>query len=95
MFSYVRKRLSTIEASVLAGIGLFGAALWLFLSFAGAVVEGETTAWDRRLLLALRNAADPAMQCLSSTSSMESRAPSAEAGFAGRERRQASASYAT
>jgi undecaprenyl-diphosphatase len=42
-------------------IGLLGAALWLFIAIAGEVMEGETTAWDRRLLLALRNAADPAM----------------------------------
>jgi len=61
MFSSIRTRLSTVEASVLAAIGLLGASLWLFISIAGAVVEGETTAWDRRLLLALRNAADPAM----------------------------------
>jgi undecaprenyl-diphosphatase len=57
----VRNRLSTVEASALAGIGLVGASLWLFISIAGEVVEGETTAWDRRLLLALRSAADPAM----------------------------------
>jgi undecaprenyl-diphosphatase len=57
---HVRKRLSTVEASALAAIGLIGASLWLFISIAGAVVEGETTAWDRRLLLALRSAADPA-----------------------------------
>jgi undecaprenyl-diphosphatase len=61
MLTYIRKRLSTVEASALAAIGLLGASLWLFLSIAGAVVEGETTAWDRRLLLALRNAADPAI----------------------------------
>jgi undecaprenyl-diphosphatase len=60
VFSHVRKRLSTVEASALAAIGLIGASLWLFISIAGAVVEGETTAWDRRLLLALRSAADPA-----------------------------------
>ena len=57
----MRKRLSTVEASALAGIGLLGGSLWLFISIAGAVVEGETTAWDRKLLLALRSAADPAM----------------------------------
>jgi undecaprenyl-diphosphatase len=61
MISYLRKRLSTVEASALAAIGLLGASLWLFLSIAGAVVEGETTAWDRRLLLVLRNAVDPAI----------------------------------
>ena len=40
---------------------MLGAALWLFIEIAGEVLEGETSAWDRRLLLALRNAADPAM----------------------------------
>ena len=55
------KRLPVVEASVLAAIGLLGAALWLFIEIAGEVREGETAAWDRRLLLALRNAADPAM----------------------------------
>jgi undecaprenyl-diphosphatase len=60
-FASIRKRISTVEASPLAAIGLLGAALWLFLTIAEAVVEGETSAWDRRLLLALRNAVDPAM----------------------------------
>jgi undecaprenyl-diphosphatase len=46
---------------VLVPVGLVGAFLWLFISIAGEVMEGETSAWDRRLLLALRNAADPAM----------------------------------
>lgn len=50
-----------VEASALAPIGLLGASLWLFISIAGEVVEGETTAWDRRLLLALRSAADPSV----------------------------------
>jgi undecaprenyl-diphosphatase len=50
-----------LEASVLATIGLIGASLWLFISIAGEVVEGETSAWDRRVLLALRSAADPAV----------------------------------
>ena len=59
--SELRKRLATVEASALVAIGLIGASLWLFISIAGEVVEGETTAWDRRLLLALRSAADPAM----------------------------------
>ena len=59
--SRIRKRLSSVEASALVGMGLVGAALWLFLAIADEVVEGETTALDSRLLLALRNAADPAM----------------------------------
>jgi undecaprenyl-diphosphatase len=61
LLASIRKRISTVEASPLAAIGLLGAALWLFLTIAEAVVEGETAAWDRRLLLALRNAVDPAM----------------------------------
>ena len=56
-----RKRLPIVEASALAGIGLVGASVWLFISIAGEVMEGETAAWDRRLLLALRSAADPAL----------------------------------
>jgi undecaprenyl-diphosphatase len=61
IYSDIRKRLSSVEVSGLAVIGLLGASLWLFISIAGEVMEGETSAWDRRLLLALRNAADPAM----------------------------------
>jgi len=61
LYSRIRKRLPAIEASALASIGLIGAALWLFISIAGEVVEGETGAWDRRLLLALRSATDPAL----------------------------------
>jgi undecaprenyl-diphosphatase len=60
-YTYIRKRLSTVEASALAAMGLLGAALWLFLSIAEAVLEGETSTWDRRVLLALRSAVDPAL----------------------------------
>jgi undecaprenyl-diphosphatase len=60
LYSALRKRLSGVEASTLGVVGLLGASLWLFISIAGEVVEGETTAWDRRLLLALRSDADPA-----------------------------------
>jgi undecaprenyl-diphosphatase len=61
LYSSIRKRLPVVEASALATIGLLGASLWLFISIAGEVLEGETSAWDRRLLLALRSAADPAL----------------------------------
>jgi len=61
LYSKIRKRLPALEASALATIGLVGASLWLFISIAGEVLEGETSAWDRRLLLALRSAADPAV----------------------------------
>ncbi|HWJ00705.1 MAG TPA: phosphatase PAP2 family protein [Burkholderiales bacterium] len=60
-YSALRRRLPVVEASVLAVIGLLGALLWLFISIAGEVREGETADWDRRLLLALRSAADPAV----------------------------------
>jgi undecaprenyl-diphosphatase len=60
LYSAIRKRLPAIEASALATIGLVGVSLWLFISIAGEVLEGETGAWDRRVLLALRSAADPA-----------------------------------
>lgn len=60
-YSALHRRLPVVEASVLAVIGLLGALLWLFISIAGEVREGETADWDRRLLLALRSAADPAM----------------------------------
>jgi undecaprenyl-diphosphatase len=45
--------------SMLAAIGIVGAALVAFALIADAVVEGETAAFDRRLLLALRSASDP------------------------------------
>jgi undecaprenyl-diphosphatase len=54
------KRISKVEVSVLAAIGILGASLWLFISIADAVREGETKVWDTKLLLALRSAADPA-----------------------------------
>jgi len=61
LYSRIRKRLPAIEAWALASIRLVGASLWLFISIAGEVVEGETSAWDRRVLLALRSATDPAL----------------------------------
>lgn len=46
------------EWPVLIGlIGVFG-TLWLFIALASDVIEGETHAFDRRILLALRNPAD-------------------------------------
>jgi len=35
-------------------------AVWAFLSLGGEMAEGETLAFDRRILMALRNPADPA-----------------------------------
>lgn len=48
------------ETSLLVALGLLGGSVWLFAAIADAVMEGETKIWDRRLLLALRNATDPA-----------------------------------
>lgn len=42
---------------LLAIVGLAGST-WAFLELAGEVLEGETLAFDKRLLLALRNPAD-------------------------------------
>ena len=41
-------------------IALAGAAIWGFVEIASEVTEGDTEAWDRALLLALRDSADPA-----------------------------------
>ena len=42
--------------------GLIAAGAWLFIVLAEEVVEGETHALDLRLLLALRDPADPHQQ---------------------------------
>jgi undecaprenyl-diphosphatase len=49
-----------LERSVLLSLGAAAGAVWLFVEIADEVLEGESRAWDRRLLLALRSAADPA-----------------------------------
>jgi undecaprenyl-diphosphatase len=46
------------EFAVLAALALAAAALWGFVELAGEVLEGETHAFDERILLALRSAAD-------------------------------------
>jgi undecaprenyl-diphosphatase len=46
------------EFAVLAALALAAAALWGFVELAGEVHEGETHAFDERILLALRNATD-------------------------------------
>jgi undecaprenyl-diphosphatase len=48
------------EAAPLLGLLLAGAALWGFLGLASEVREGDTSALDRAIMLALRNPADPA-----------------------------------
>jgi undecaprenyl-diphosphatase len=47
------------EAALLGAIALAAASLALFAQLTDEVVEGETHAFDRALLLALRNPADP------------------------------------
>jgi undecaprenyl-diphosphatase len=47
------------EFTVLAALALAAAALWGFVELAGEVLEGETRAFDERILLALRSPADP------------------------------------
>jgi undecaprenyl-diphosphatase len=48
-----------IELPVLAALGLGAAAVWAFIELADEVLEGTVDGIDRRLLLALRDAADP------------------------------------
>ncbi|WP_197422675.1 MULTISPECIES: phosphatase PAP2 family protein [unclassified Phenylobacterium] len=47
------------EARVLIGLALAAGALWTFLNLAEEMAEGEIDAVDRRLILMLRNPADP------------------------------------
>ncbi len=49
-----------LHARSLALLGVLFAALWLFVELAEEMAEGETLAFDRAMLLALRNPADPA-----------------------------------
>ena len=46
------------EFAVLAALALAAAALWAFVELAGEVLEGETHAFDERILLVLRSATD-------------------------------------
>jgi undecaprenyl-diphosphatase len=47
-----------LEMSVLLPLAAMAGAAWLFVEIADEVLEGESRAWDRRLLLALRSAGD-------------------------------------
>jgi undecaprenyl-diphosphatase len=49
-----------LEAGTVILVLLVAGALWAFVGIAGEVREGETAAFDRWLLLALRDPADPA-----------------------------------
>ncbi|MDJ0847243.1 MAG: phosphatase PAP2 family protein [Myxococcota bacterium] len=48
------------ETLALALLALLAAAIWGFVELTDEVLEGETRAFDRRLLLALRDPGDPA-----------------------------------
>jgi undecaprenyl-diphosphatase len=54
-------RSSRLELPVLLVLAIGAGAIWLFIELADEVMEGEIDAADRRLLLALRNAEDPAL----------------------------------
>lgn len=49
-----------LHARSLALLGALFAAIWLFVELAEEMAEGETHGFDRAVLLALRNPADPA-----------------------------------
>jgi undecaprenyl-diphosphatase len=59
-FSTLWAWLGKHELGVLATVFLFAAALLVFIWLAGEVGEGDTGAFDRAVMLALRNPADPA-----------------------------------
>jgi undecaprenyl-diphosphatase len=47
------------ELAVLVALALVASAIWGFAELADEILEGETHAFDERILLALRNTADP------------------------------------
>jgi len=47
------------EPVILATLLLVAGAIWVFVELAGDVIEGDTHAFDRAILLGLRSAADP------------------------------------
>jgi undecaprenyl-diphosphatase len=49
------------ESWLLVALFLIGGALWLFAELADEVLEGDTHAFDRAVLLALRASTDPAL----------------------------------
>jgi len=54
LFDLVWRFLRRFEAGVLVGLILAAGALWAFLNIGGEMVEGETDAIDRQLMLLLR-----------------------------------------
>ena len=61
MNSNALRRLLSIERALLATLLVLGAALFAFFKLASEVVEGDTMAFDRAILVAFRSAADPAV----------------------------------
>ena len=60
MRNRARAASSRVEPRALVLLVVVAACLWAFVGLADEVVEGETHGFDTRLLLALRNPADPA-----------------------------------
>lgn len=57
IWAWLRDR---IEVEILAAMGFIAGAVWVFAGLADGVTEGTAPAFDRAVLLALRNPADPA-----------------------------------
>ncbi len=51
--------LGRVELVPLVLLLLVGAGLWAFVELADEVIDGDTAAWDRAILLSLRNPDDP------------------------------------
>ncbi|NNM74494.1 phosphatase PAP2 family protein [Enterovirga sp. DB1703] len=58
LYRHLTLRLGLTEAGPLLTLALVGLFGWGFVSLAGEVIEGETLAFDRTLLLSLRNPAN-------------------------------------
>jgi undecaprenyl-diphosphatase len=56
----LKRQLLRFEIPVLLVVGSASACVWAFIEIAGEMREGETRAFDERVLLALRSAADTA-----------------------------------
>lgn len=54
----MRQKALSVERSLLIGIALIGTAVWGFIGLADQVLEDETHAFDRALLLAMRTPGD-------------------------------------
>ncbi|MFO1142284.1 MAG: phosphatase PAP2 family protein [Amaricoccus sp.] len=58
--AFLASLVGRVEPRALILLVVVAACLWAFVGLADAVIEGETHSFDTRLLLALRNPADPA-----------------------------------